>query len=285
MTSLDVAEFGDRVRIGGEGRVFCSGNEIIEEDVEDSLIVVAVGVDRDDDILIGHDDAELRVHSVAAIDVVSASPELVAVALRPVAIRIVAVRNVFRRRVFNPFFGQNLFPVPFSLLEIELSEFRDIFRLEEESRSAFVHALRGFFPVRRVDVERVEEARLEIIDDLFADRLLNDRGAHVRPVRVVDEFRSRFKNDFTGKELLRPRRLRVGVDWREPVVGSHHFGGPRVGVVSAGHREKVLDRNVFEARIGIVREFVGKEIDELPVEFEFPFGDREADGGRAEAFA
>ena len=45
----------------------------------------------------------------------------------------------------------------------------------------------------------------------------------------------------------------------------------------------MFERNVFEARVRILGQFVGERVDDFIVELEFPFRDGESDRGRAEA--
>ena len=85
-------------------------------------------------------------------------------------------------------------------------------------------------------MEGIEESRLKIIDDLFADRLLDDRGAHVGAGRIVHEVFARFVFDLVRKEALNPRRLFVRKNRLEPVSRGDHLGGHRLVSVSARHR-------------------------------------------------
>lgn len=275
---FDFLQRGVRVWILGERVGSLDREEIVKENVQDSLIVVAVGVDRHDDILIGHNEAELRIHSVAAEAIMTATPELVAVPLRPVALWIGAVGDVSLRRFVDPRRRDDLTTVPHSLLQQELTELRNIFRLEEEARAALVDPLRRFFPIRMIDMKGLEETRLEIIDDLFADRLLNDRGAHVGAGRIVHEVFAGDVFDLMREEALNPRRFFVRKDRFEPVSRGDHLGGHRFGGVSARHRQEIFNADVLESRIGILGEILGEEFDHFLIDGEFSFGDGESDG-------
>ncbi|MNI41808.1 hypothetical protein D3C73_960700 [compost metagenome] len=82
-------------------------------------------------ILLRHDDTELAKSSVPTVRVMAASPELVAITLRPVAAdctrTAVIIADLLGGCGGDPFFGQQPLVIPHTLLQIELSECCNIF--------------------------------------------------------------------------------------------------------------------------------------------------------------
>src|SRR5262245_40403616 len=101
---------------------------MIPRRIEHGLHIPNSTRDRQDCVMLGHHDAVLAKSSVASESVVSASPELISVALRPVARTAIAIRDLLAGRFFDPWAWHKLLAVPFPFPQIELPEASDIFR-------------------------------------------------------------------------------------------------------------------------------------------------------------
>src|SRR5215213_6027060 len=78
-------------------------------------------------ILLGHDDTILTKGTVTTVGIVLAAPELIAVANHPIGVSLsVAIIGSRLRCLIDPFFRHNALTLPSSLLQIHLTEARDI---------------------------------------------------------------------------------------------------------------------------------------------------------------
>ena len=164
--------------------------------------------------------------------------------------------------------------MPPSLVEQELPHLGQVLGLEIEAPSPAVDALRALVPMWLLDAEGVEEARLQVVDDLLPRHLLDDGREHVRAHAVVAVARAGLIVHGPGEESLHPV-------CPLPVAR----GGGRLGVVAAGHRQQVAHRHLPEVLRRVGRSLVGEEGDHLVVHRQEPFAYRQPHGGRGERLA
>ncbi len=102
--------------------------------------VAGLGRDGDHHVLIRNHDAQLAAGPVAAKRIVSAAPELKAVALLPIdadlGVGFLLVRHLLGRGLFDPCLRDQLFAIPFAFLQIKLTELGDVFRAKLEAIAA-----------------------------------------------------------------------------------------------------------------------------------------------------
>ena len=218
----------------------------------------------------GMHDAELPERPIAPIGAVAAAPELVAVALIPIALRVAAVGGLPRGGRLDPRCGDELLPVPFPLLEVELAELGDVLGADAQAVAAGRDALRAGLPGRVLDAQRLEESRPQVIEYGHARRLLDDGREHVRRRRVVQEMRARLERHGLRQEGLGP-----------VLVGRAR----RLGLMARGHAQQVADAHRLQVVARLGRGIVGEEFQHLVVKAQLPFRDGQADGGRGEALA
>ena len=159
---------GVRSRIFGERRRAERRQQRFPDQVQHLLHVAEAGGDGDDHILIGHHDAVLAERAIAAIRIVTAAPELVAVSLRPVDVFIFRIVAVHARRFGHPFAGNDLLLIPDAALQIQLAEMGDVLGRDVQTPAAHVDAARVVVPDWIRDIEWFEQARLEIFADAHA---------------------------------------------------------------------------------------------------------------------
>ena len=252
---------------------------MVPHEVNFALHIADLGVDRDDRVLLRHDDHVLAERAIAAVGVVTAAPELIAVALQPVVLRIRArglggrgLLDFERRRFRDPRRGQKLAALPDALLQIELAEFRERLGRHAQAPAAGVDAARTNFPRHAADAERFEQARREVIENFLAGEFLDDGRAHVGGGAVIHERAARRVRDGRGEETP------------HPILFLHHVVR-RLLRVADRHREQVAyaqRREIFADGGGHI---VGEEFRHLVVHRQPALGDGEADRGGGEALA
>lgn len=215
-----------RERGGFEG-----GEEVIPDEVEDGLHIGESGGDGDDGVVLREDDAVLAEGAVGAVGVVAALPELVAIALVPVAIGVAAVGGLEGGGGVDVGFWEELFAVPGSVLEIELTEGGDVFGADAEAVAADGDSLGVGFPGGVLDAEGLEESWLEVFEEGHAGGFLDDGGEHEGCGGVVEEMGAGFEGDGVFEEGFCPG-----------LIGC--TGG--FGLVTCGHTEEVADAHGFE---------------------------------------
>src|SRR5271165_3594688 len=111
-----------------------------------SLHAGALAGDRDDRVLLGHDNSVLPKRAIAAEGVVPAAPKLVAIALVPIAltfqpfqIRSAWLLNLECRRLFDPVSRQYLASIPQALLQVKLAKLGKALRLNDQSPATSVN--------------------------------------------------------------------------------------------------------------------------------------------------
>ena len=210
--------------------------QFVPHDVQHGLHIGHATGDRQDRILVGHDDAILAECAIAAIAVVSAAPELVTIALLPVRIvvQIVApIRDLFAGGRFDPAFGNQLLAVPQTFLQIELTELGDVLSLDAQPPAASVDPTRASFPSRIFDAQWLEQTRVQILQQRHAGNLLQDSRAHICGHAVVEKVGAGRMLDRMGQKDARP------------VVIVH----PRwLGVVAGGHGQQIVHAHVGQVR-------------------------------------
>ena len=182
--------------------------------VQFGLHVADVCRSDDNSVFFGQDDNELSVGAVGTESVMSASPHLIAVALQLVTVfgfnfeRFAAYAgreqsNVRSAGFVDPRGRKQLVLFPLSSLQEKLSELGHIFGTDVQSPSAAVDALRTFIPSHRVDAERIEETRAEVIDRFLVCNFLHDGCKYIRGQTVVNEYLARLIE--IGKASCRER--------------------------------------------------------------------------------
>ncbi|MPM81516.1 hypothetical protein SDC9_128569 [bioreactor metagenome] len=134
-------------------------------------------------------------------------PELITVTLCPVIRRVFFSRyglDLLGSSRIHPFFRQDLVISPFTFLQVEQPQFRHIFRLNAQPPSADVYSLRVHFPIGIFNAQRFKQAGLEVIDEFFTCRFLQDGRQHERSCRVIKENRSRLVLDRSGQKRFYP---------------------------------------------------------------------------------
>src|SRR5207247_7129366 len=105
-----------------------------------ALEVAGGGGDGDDRILVGNHDAELAVGAVTAEGVMSAAPELKAVALNPIdadfGVSFLVIGYLLAGGLFDPFFRDQSLSLPLSFLQVKLAQLGDVFRAELKAIAA-----------------------------------------------------------------------------------------------------------------------------------------------------
>lgn len=126
-------------------------------------IVLVQGVDHDDSILLRADGAVLAELANGTVSIVPALPEQQAV---------LAVTAVGRNRgaldLSNPSFRENLLPIPYALLQVELTEAHDFGRGENHSACAEDMSFGILFPFRAGNIQRFEQTRHQIVGQAAA---------------------------------------------------------------------------------------------------------------------
>jgi hypothetical protein len=247
---------------------------VFPHEVHHGLHVARPAGDGHHGILNRHHDAELAEGSVSAIDAVTTTPELVAVALVPIALRVAAVGGLAQRGRFDPLRRDQALALPHPFLKVELAEARDVLRRHAEPEAAERDALRALFPGRVPDPERCEQARAEVVDQLRARRLLDDRRQHVGRRGVVEEVRARLVRHRQRQKGARQPSLRLERELLEVLV-----------VVAGRHRQQVPHAHRLQVRAGLGRGVLREERQDLVVEAEPPFGHGHPDRGCGEALA
>ena len=211
--------------------------------------VIHAAVDGDHHILIRTDNAVLSEGAVAAEHMLRpAHPELIAVSLSPVVFLVFpgpAVVGPGGLGVPDPGFIQQLFSVPASLLQIELSHLRDVFHPHVHAVSAGGDAAGAFLrPDVRAHAQRIQEFFPQIVQRFPSRRLLQHRAQHIGSEGVIQEMRSRLMLHIAPQE----RRLVVV----SPV--------PRLGLMPRVHGQQILHRDLLHVFAGSGRKLFRKII-------------------------
>ena len=150
--------------------------------------VADVRGDGDDGVFVGNDDDVLSAGTVGTKTARTATPHLIAIALHPVAgflghtalLGLLDARagidalRLFLRHLTHPLFRNNLLTIPLALLQQQLTHLCQIFSLQVKTPTSAVDALWTFFPHGLVDVERLKQTGVQIIDHLLARYLLHN---------------------------------------------------------------------------------------------------------------
>ena len=256
-------------------RAFGEGwQQLFPNEVEFGLHLAGLRGDGNDGVVLGDHEADLAVATITTEAVVLAAPELKAVALLPIG-RFAAGRfgivHVLRGGFCDPFFGEQLLPVPFAALQVELAKLRDVLRADMQAVSTEAVALGAGVPHGAFDAERLKKARFEVIEHGLASGLRDDGGEHVAAGRVVAEKRARFLRHWMREETL---HRRAGVETKL-----------RLHLMPAAHREQVAHAHGLEVLARLRRRLIGEKLQHGIIERQFPLRDREADGGGGEALA
>src|SRR4051812_14386839 len=121
---------------------FHARKQFIPDQIEHGLYIFNPARNCDDFILVGHHDAILSESAVAPVGIVPTAPELKTVALVPITFRITAVRRLLRSRHRDPFGWEQLFAIPTTLLQVDLTQPRDVFRANAQPIAAERDALK-----------------------------------------------------------------------------------------------------------------------------------------------
>src|SRR5579884_590802 len=113
-------------------------------------------------IVLRHDNAKLPKRTISAIDIMSAAPELEAIALIPIVVGIVSIGYMLSGGLFYPRFRHDSLPVPYPTLQIELTKFREIHRSQSQSSPAQIDALLIRLPQWLINPQRLKQAWIEI---------------------------------------------------------------------------------------------------------------------------
>ena len=142
----------------------------------------------------------------------------------------------------DPCGGKQLSPFPLSFLQEELSELGHILGTDVEPPSAAVDALRTFIPSHRVDAERIEETRAEVIDRFLVCNFLHDGCKYICGQTVVNEYLARRMRERSGQKFGNPVFVVMLTDV-----------GCRIGIVSARHGEQVAYFHLLQLFVYVCR--------------------------------
>ncbi len=200
----------------------------------------------------------------------TAAPELVAVALLPVAVRVAAIGHLPSGGSADPGCRDQLLPLPFPLLQVELAKLGDVFGANEQPIAAEADPLRARSPRRLLDAQRFKQPGPQIVQHRLARHLLHDGRKYVGGRRVVKEMRSRLV-----RNGMRQERFHPGDIPREP----------RLRFVSGGHREQIADPHGLQVPGWLRRGKIREELQDLIVHSELAFLDGQPHRRGGEALA
>ena len=204
----------------------------------------------------------------------SADPHLIAVTLHPFVVILVQAhllqvletcsrrsrRHLVTRHLLQPLSRNNLLAVPFALLQEQLSHLGHILGFQIQSPTAATDTLGRLVPLRTLDVQRLEQARVEVVEHLLAGHLLHYGRKHIRANGVI--------------QIIFARLVHYGPcqEGRHPVKGIlPQFLG--FLIMSTSHRKQVAHGHGLQVVAGLGRQFVGEELDHRVVELQFAFVD------------
>ena len=217
---------------------------------------------RDDDHVL----SERAVELVSAL--VVAHPDLVAVAVLHLPVRRF---NLLFRGGVRPGFAEDAPAFPHAAVEVKLAELGRVLQRQGEPPAALFHALRADLPLVALDVERLEQARLEVFHQRLPCATPQDGGEHIGVEGVVFKRRARLKLGQGFQEHLRPVSIQHGADFVE--------AGARA------HREQMAHRYALDDLGLRGRHELREDVRQPLVEREEAFVHRDADGCAGDALA
>ena len=222
--------------------------------------------------------------AVAAVGVVPAAPELVAVAHAPVggALRVAVVR-MGGRGLGDPRCRHRLLARPDAALQVHLAKAGDVLELDMEPGAAEVDAARVALPGGVLDPQRVKEAGAKVGEQRLARQLRDDGREHVGGGGVVDKPRAGLPFDREAQK--RPRPVGFGIVLGRQVAAAPEDALRRVLLVPRIHGQQVPHAHRLQVGAGVGGRVGGEELEHGVVDREPPLGHGQADGSGGKALA